>query len=276
MFLTQLSLLNFMIAGVLALVTLYKKAAAPLVRFAMVFFIFASTLCQLALVQSLFNPSMSLGLFTIPQLGLWIAAFLSCLALLLASILHKRETALVFCLPIIAVLWIHQSKLSGNFAGFWRLLQEHGANLLYFHIAAALVGQSLALLACVVSLLYISKHALLKSKQWQLLNRGLALPSMEVLGQILRVSLRVGFLCLSISLLSGIIYVFGYTAKPNSILTWPWNLKMLWSWLVWLWYLCLLFVRSEAHASSLLWQAKMSLLGFSLLSFSYFGLLFLQ
>ncbi len=151
----------------------------------------------------------------------------------------------------------------------WRIQEQKGLESVFLacHIAGALSGEVLAVVAAVISFLYLGQHHLLKEKRFvHLMNR---LPALDLLDESLIASLGAGFLFLSIALLSGGIFLSYSTADHIPKLT----AKLIWALSVWFWYLLALFSRLGLHVSTKT-LAQMSLLGFCLLVSAYFGFIF--
>lgn len=140
--------------------------------------------------------------------------------------------------------------------------------MLSLHISGATMGQLLAFLSSGISVAFLWQNNRLKKKRWQPMM--MRLPSLELLGELLRASLWTGFAFLTLALLSGacLIWFFPLLAPhlPHS--------KILWASLVWGWYLVLLLARERGHLPLLL-TARLSLVGFCLLVVVFFVLSFL-
>lgn len=140
-------------------------------------------------------------------------------------------------------------------------------NLQAFHIVGATVGQLLALVACIVALVYLWQRNVLKKKTFNQLSR--RVPALDWLEKILMGCLWTGFVFLTMALVSGIYYFFNqaeYTAASIE--------KFVWASLVWLWYLATIVMR-KVYSQPSRRIAHMSLVGFMLLGAAVFGLLFM-
>jgi ABC-type uncharacterized transport system permease subunit len=135
------------------------------------------------------------------------------------------------------------------------------------HIIAAVIGQSFAVLACGMSLLFIWLDRKLKSRQISDLPE--SFPAMTTLTKSLNVTLWIGFTFITISLLSGAMYALnGLLPSTPGMYA-----KIIWAILVWVWYLAILAFKSIlGYRPQRI--ARMSLAGFALMSISWFGLWF--
>jgi ABC-type uncharacterized transport system permease subunit len=136
-----------------------------------------------------------------------------------------------------------------------------------FHIISAVIGQSFAVLACGMSLLFIWLDRKLKSRQ--LSDLPATFPAITTLSKSLNVTLWIGFAFITFSLLSGAIYALhgSLTITPSM------HAKIIWAILVWVWYLSILALKSILGYRPQR-VARMSLAGFLLMSISWFGLWF--
>lgn len=135
------------------------------------------------------------------------------------------------------------------------------------HIAGAIAGEILAVIAAGFAIFYLGQHRLLKEKRFAHLIR--KVPALDLLDDCLIVALSAGFLFLSIALISGAIFLLNSNAEDFS----KWTLKLIWALSIWFWYLAALFSRIVLHVSAKK-LAQMSLLGFCFLVASYFGFIF--
>ncbi|MBI2601703.1 MAG: cytochrome c biogenesis protein CcsA [Deltaproteobacteria bacterium] len=134
------------------------------------------------------------------------------------------------------------------------------------HIIGALAGELFAVLAAVLSFLYLVQVRLLKERRLDRLMFNL--PALDVLERLLFISLGTGFFFLSLALLSGSI-IFWQEGMQNSALVG----KLIWALVVWSWYLIALLSRFSWKVSRKT-TARMSLWGFCLLGGAYFGFIF--
>lgn len=185
------------------------------------------------------------------------------------------------CLIAIIVILLERDKLELRPLGFltgaivWALnvlapfLVENSSaqihslpGLSLFHIATALSGEALCIVAFSASLLYIWDYRRLKS---HVLERRRFMPSLQTLDDVVgRVSL-IGFLLISTSLASGVMLILD--AKMRIHLS---PLKVIWAFAVWGWYLLALVGRGYWG-----WTGKrgahLSIWGSALLGLTLFG-----
>ena len=138
-------------------------------------------------------------------------------------------------------------------------------NIILFHITSAIAGEALAVLAAIVSLLFLFQHRLLKLRRINALIQ--RLPSLEKLENNFLRLLLLGFILLSFSLVSGIIIYYYYAPKAVD------EYKILWAISVWFWYLAV-FILKIFFQKNRLFTAQMSALGCLLLSAALFGFIF--
>ena len=185
------------------------------------------------------------------------------------------------CLIALIVIMLERDKLELRPLGFltgaivWALnvlapfLVENSSaqihslpGLSLFHIATALSGEALCIVAFSASLLYIWDYRRLKS---HVLERRPFMPSLQTLDDVVgRVSL-IGFLLISTSLASGVMLILD--AQMRTHLS---PLKVIWAFAVWGWYLLALVGRGYWG-----WTGKrgahLSIWGSALLGLTLFG-----
>lgn len=177
---------------------------------------------------------------------------------------YKMNVLVSFIAPFISLALILLPLFGGS-----NLPNAHTSGgsariLLYSHIILAVVGQTIAILSASIAAIYLVQFRSLKNRSFNsFLNN---LPGLDKLSSMIKVSLDVGFLLLSLALLSGVIYTQFFWENSNSELI-P---KILWAVLIWLWYLACLWLTKVVKVKNLT-LAKMSLTGFVLLAVGYFG-----
>ena len=134
------------------------------------------------------------------------------------------------------------------------------------HIATAILGQTFSICACAISALYLFQQRALKRKNFSFLTN--ATPTMEKLDAFLASTLWIGFAFITLALITGAIYTLFFA--PHFLKTHEW--KIIWSLAVWSWYLITLLGRNIFSLSTKK-IAKMSLVGFVIMSISAFGLI---
>ncbi|MGE0173052.1 MAG: cytochrome c biogenesis protein CcsA [Oligoflexales bacterium] len=135
------------------------------------------------------------------------------------------------------------------------------------HISLAILGEAFAICAFGVSALYLLQHRALKKKQLYLISP--VTPPLDKLDRLLVFTLWVGFIFISLGLVSGGILT-RFFPSPHAEMSLGW--KIIWATLVWAWYLAILLARN-IFAVSGKHLAQMSVAGFLLLSAFFFGLL---
>ena len=135
------------------------------------------------------------------------------------------------------------------------------------HITSAVIGQTFAILACAMSLLFLWLDKKLKNRQ--LSDLPAKFPAIATITNALTLTLWVGFTFITISLLSGSLYAMsGMIPVGHNI--YP---KVAWAILVWTWYLSILVLQGIIGYRPQK-VARMSLAGFVLMAISWFGILF--
>ena len=145
--------------------------------------------------------------------------------------------------------------------------QSLGSAYLACHITGAIAGEILAVCAAVIALFYLVQRRFLKEKRFAKLM--LKIPALDLLDNLLVVTLGAGFLFLSVALLSGTVFLWHLEAQNKAALT----VKLVWALTVWIWYFAALFSRVALQFSTKK-LARMSLMGFILLVGAYFGFIF--
>lgn len=137
--------------------------------------------------------------------------------------------------------------------------------LMSIHIVVSVIGEAFAIIAFVVAIFYLLQQKALKKKQ---LNRlQFTQVSISKLNQALIISIWLGFLFLTCGLIMGSIYSqFYFTGDRATLLG-----KVLWAFLVWLWYLGALLCRNFFNLSAKK-MAWLTIAGFILLALGLFGI----
>jgi ABC-type uncharacterized transport system permease subunit len=176
----------------------------------------------------------------------------------------KMELIGAFTSPVIAI-----TLLSGTFFSHHQaqtLAVDIGPGL-KFHIASAVIGQTFAILACGMSLLFLWLDKKLKNRQLSDLPD--RFPAIATITSALTLTLWIGFTFITVSLLSGAMYAMsGMIPEGHNI--YP---KVAWAILVWAWYLSILVLKGILGYRPQK-VARMSLAGFVLMAISWFGILF--
>ena len=136
-----------------------------------------------------------------------------------------------------------------------------------FHLSGVFLGQVMAMFTALISLTYLWQRFLLKEKKITQLNKHI--PPLDTLEKALVYSLWGGFILLCLTLLSGMAYI----CNNNLLVDHDMIIKVVWTITIWLLYLASIIM----HRVFLLpcrKLAKISLLGFSLLTLIFCKLLF--
>jgi cytochrome c-type biogenesis protein CcsB len=143
------------------------------------------------------------------------------------------------------------------FKSFWLIL----------HIVTIFIGDAALALACGVGILYLVQEHAIKTKNPGFFFR--RLPSLDLLDATGYACIVIGFAMLSFGLITGFVY-----AKSVWGTFWSWDPKEVWSGITWLLYAALLHQRL-----ALGWRGRrsaiMSIIGFAVILFTFFGVNFL-
>jgi ABC-type uncharacterized transport system permease subunit len=144
-----------------------------------------------------------------------------------------------------------------------------GSILIYAHIVTAILGQTFAIGACAVSVLYLWQRNALKKRQLDQIPA--QVPAMDKLDKLLIRFVWVGFSFITLSLISGAVFVQSNSFPGIASL----QAKIIWAVAVWIWYLAILISKNVLNHPGRR-VAQMSLVGFFLLATSYFGMAFFR
>jgi ABC-type transport system involved in cytochrome c biogenesis permease subunit len=135
------------------------------------------------------------------------------------------------------------------------------------HVLLASAGLSLLGLAGLAGVIFLIKHKRLKSKAP--LDHGFPLPSLEALDRVNAVALAVGFLLLTLGVITGMIWLQTTQGRP-----WSGTAHETWSFVAWAVYVALVVARFVTNQGSR--QAAASAVGgFAFLLFAVIGLEFI-
>jgi ABC-type uncharacterized transport system permease subunit len=143
--------------------------------------------------------------------------------------------------------------------------EESPTGLMAAHILTSVLGEAFSIIAFAIAVFYLLQQRALKQKQLNRLQHTQI--SISKLNQALIVTIWIGFLLLTIGLILGAIYSqFYYQGDRGELLG-----KIIWAFLVWLWYLATLSCRNILNFSAkrLAW---MTIFGFLLLALGLFGI----
>ena len=159
---------------------------------------------------------------------------------------------------VMAVQFSRQPGQTGNiFNSFWFLI----------HIVGVFIGEAAFALACGLGILYLIQEHAIKSK-----TRGFfykRLPSLEQLDITGHACVVIGFIMLTLGLITGFVYAHSLWGR-----IWSGDPKEIWSTVTWLIYAALLHQRFTVG-----WQGRnsaiMAIVGFTVVLFTFFGVNFL-
>jgi ABC-type transport system involved in cytochrome c biogenesis permease subunit len=132
------------------------------------------------------------------------------------------------------------------------------------HVLLSSAGLALLGLAGLAGVIFLFEHARLKSKSS--LGRRFPLPSLEALDRVNGVSLAVGFLLLTLGVITGMIWLETTKGVP-----WSGTAHEIWSLIAWVIYAALVFARFAAKQGSRR-SAISAVAGFMFLLFAVVGL----
>jgi len=136
------------------------------------------------------------------------------------------------------------------------------------HIVAIFIGEASFALACGIGVFYlVQEHAIKNKTQGFFFRR---LPSLELIDNTGYRCIIIGFTVLSVGLVTGFVYAEFVWGR-----FWSWDPKEIWSMITWLLYAALLHGRISTG-----WRGRkaaiMSIIGFLVLLFTFFGVNFLM
>ena len=204
----------------------------------------------------------------IPVHNLYQTLSLSALAVAVIFIIFhfkfKLKVLGVFAAPLAALIMLAAYQLprapvqaNALFNSFWFVV----------HIISIFIGEAALAMACGVGILYILQENSIKSKK-----RGFfydRLPSLDLLDTTGYGSIVVGFIMLSLGLVTGFVY-----AKSAWGRFWSWDPKEIWAVATWLIYAALFHQRLTVG-----WRGRraaiMAIIGFLAILFTFIGVNFL-
>ncbi len=201
---------------------------------------------------------------------------------------HNLSETLYTCSFFLSVVFIFfrlklKLKIIGIFtaplafiivAGGYLALGEQSDYIKYFnslwfvlHIVSIFSGEALFAIACGIALLYLFQEYDIKGKKMGFFYK--RLPSLEFLDSTEYVCIKIGFILLTIGIISGFLY-----AKVVWGRFFDWDPKEVWSVISWIIYAALLHQRLAIG-----WRGKkasvMAIIGFAFLLFTFLGVNFL-
>lgn len=223
-----------------------------------------SKLCQRLALYAFISGTLTLTatvLLFVPHSALLLAAAIAWVGVT-AAIFLKVRAIIAFLAPLATLILLLHLLFS---AGRIPLAETNGA-MLNLHILLAVCGEAFAIGACALAVLYLWQRHILKKKLLKWI--GIEMPALDRIGYLLLFCLWIGFIFLTVALLTGAAYSQLY----SQTLTEGLRLKITWALAVWGWYLAIL-IGHKIRTNSPRRVARMSLGGFVLLALAFFGLL---
>ncbi len=205
-----------------------------------------------ALYVGLFStPEVNLGFYNALSL---ISAFIA-LFTLATAFRYGTEALLVMILPTAIVMILLDANLHSS-----KLLAPGSSDALVFHIISSLIAYSILALAAMIAIGLSVQNRYLHNHRPSFVN---ALPPLKTMENLLFEALTVGFICLSISLASGLMFI-------EDMFTQELAHKTVLSIIAWFVFLILLIGRWVLG-----WRGRIAirwtLVGFFSLMLAYFG-----
>jgi ABC-type transport system involved in cytochrome c biogenesis permease subunit len=184
----------------------------------------------------------------------WVLAGL----FLLIGLKYRLEVALSLCLPAILILYTLAHFTHEAYGGEGGLMNSPWASI---HIVFAFLALASFFLSFILGLLFLLQELQLKRKKlWKLFER---LPSLEGLDQLHYKALTVGFVLLTLGIITG--SAWAKSVKGVYFFDDP---RQLWSFVAWLVYAIFFQVRFSAG-----WRGRrgvlLSLIGFMVILFTF-------
>jgi len=187
----------------------------------------------------------------LPESLCLLAWFLS-LTFLLVNIRYDIKALGAFTLPLVSLLTVTASV-------FYEENQTIPPNLkngwIYVHSSIAFLAYAAFFLTFVSGILYLIQEKELKTKNFHFLY--FRLPSLQLCDELMRLFLTVGFIAMSLTIITGAIYAPQAWGE-----SWSWDPKVTASLITWVIYLILLLYRFSAS-----WRAHkaayISIVGFA-------------
>jgi ABC-type uncharacterized transport system permease subunit len=260
--LLQAGLIAFAIATiVLALGFAKRHQATPGNRIGLGFFVVGTALVSWGTFGK-YNSQVWLD-----AAGVLLAIFVAWITLVAVFFANLRSMT-AFAAPIVTLAMMLESFFSPNSLPN-DSAQLDSTMLAGFHILFAMIGQSFAAAATVIAVILWLQHRALVQK-----NLNLAIgqaPALDKLEKWLVASLGIGFVFLTVGLITGAMYVESFLSGPTPGL----SIKIVWALTIWVWYLVTLGGH-RLYAWSSKKVAWMTMAGFGLLFISFFGLGFFR
>lgn len=136
--------------------------------------------------------------------------------------------------------------------------------LVAVHILLSVAGEALFAVACLAGVMYLAQDSLIKGRRITTLSR--YLPSLRDLDNINHICLLWGFPLLTLGVIAGSLWARSVWTGSE----WPWDPKMIWTLLAWMFYAVLIHQRLAIG-----WKGRkiafFSILAFVILLFAFVG-----
>jgi cytochrome c-type biogenesis protein CcsB len=191
------------------------------------------------------------------------SSFLSwCIVLLFLFHEYRYKLGLLssFIMPIVLIFMLSSSVFPREIKDLSPVLRSYWFGI---HVMLAFLGDAAFAMACGIGVMYLIQERYVKSKH--LSGLFLKLPNLQSLDEINYHLITLGWPLLTLAILSGVIW-----ANTAWGTYWRWDPKEVWSLITWLIYAIVLHLRL-----TLGWRGKkaaiLSILGFALVIFTFFG-----
>lgn len=244
------SLLLFALASVLEL-AVFQTTVRRMLCQRLALYVFVGGAFVISAVVLLFAPHSALLLTAAVA---WVGV--------IAALFLKVRAIIAFLAPLATlILLLHLLFSTGSLPAIGT-----SSIMLNLHILLAICGEAFAIGACALAVLYLWQRHILKKKLLKWI--GIEMPALDRIGRLLLFCLWVGFVFLTVALLTGAVYSQLHSHVLNESI----KLKITWALAVWGWYLAIL-IGNKMRTNSPRHVARMSLGGFVLLALAFFGLL---
>ncbi len=184
--------------------------------------------------------------------SLCLFAWFLTLTFLLANIRYDIKALGAFTLPLVSLLTILASTF---YEENQTIPPDLKSGWIYFHSSIAFLAYAAFFLTFVSGILYLIQEKELKNKNFRFLY--FRLPSLQLCNELMRLFMTVGFVAMSLTIISGVI--FAPQAWGSS---WNWDPKVTATLITWGIYLVLLLYRLSAR-----WRGRpaayISIIGFA-------------
>ncbi len=189
-------------------------------------------------------------------------------AVILFFLIYERRYGIrvlgAFVLPVALMLMFSGSLLEKEITPLVPALKSRW---LFFHTTFAFLGDAAFVVTFTGGIMYLIQERQLKRRQPGLLYH--RLPSLEVLDRLNYHSLTIGFVCLTLGIITGAVWAdFAWGSY------WSWDPKETWSLITWFIYAALLHARLTVG-----WRGRkaawLAIVGFAAVLFTFLGVTFL-